>query len=269
MKICPVCQRYYEEDYSLCADDHAPLIAAPVVITHPARIAGQRPVLPGAAITSQTRRNRRPLFVALFTILAFTLGGVASLWLFNRARAAAPLSLAPHQTATEATPPPAQATPETGDIVSKGAKTVVHPAAGPEVRQPTHPNDSDKKVSVATSERTQVAQQIAQQTSPIANTPEKRNVSGGRCTLALSKSQLTLHGNGGSAEVAVSLGNPTGPPTITATTGDWANVVVFPGARRGGVSFYRIVSVSQRPGTYGVTFSSPCGTKRVAVIVEK
>ena len=269
MKVCPVCQRYYEEVVSLCADDHATLIAAPVVIAHPARIAGHQPALPGAAITGQSRRNRRPLIVALFTILAFTLGGVASLWLYNRARAAAPLPPAPRQTMTETTNPAAQATPETGGILDKGAHNVGRPAVGPEVRQPVQPKGSDKRTSVATPVRTQVAQQVAQQTSPVTITPEKKNVSSGRCALALSKSQLTLRSNGGSAEVAVSLDNATRPPAITATTTDWANVVVFPGARRGGVSVFRIVSASQRPGTYGVTFTSPCGTKRVAVTVEK
>jgi hypothetical protein len=91
--------------------------------------------------------------------------------------------------------------------------------------------------------------------------------SSGSCALSTSKSKLTLRG-GSAAEVAVSLGSLTGPPLITASTSDWANIVVFTGARRGGVSTYRIISVSQRPGTYSVTLRSPCGTKHIAVIVE-
>jgi hypothetical protein len=97
--------------------------------------------------------------------------------------------------------------------------------------------------------------------------PQAKVASGGGCALSTSKSRLTLRG-GSSAEVAVSLGSLTGPAPITAATNDWANVVVFAGAQRGGVSTYRIVSVSQRPGTYGVTLRSPCGTKHIAVIVE-
>jgi hypothetical protein len=108
---------------------------------------------------------------------------------------------------------------------------------------------------------------VAPRAIPERTTTQPKVTTGGGCALSTSKSRLTLR-SGGAGEIAVSLGRLTGPAPITASTSDWANIVVFTGARRAGVSMYRIVSVSQRPGTYGVTLRSPCGTKQIAVTVE-
>lgn len=241
----------------------------------------------------QPRRNRTPLTLACITILAFALGAVVSIWLFNRAIPAAPLPLLSHQAAAAA---PSTASPRAEPATAAAGVTgqPAAPAATLQAAEAGHPPGvGDKRAAPA--ERRALAgasasagdkaahthSPVSSESAPVpAQTQTARRASAGQpapaaraaggrgCMLSTSKSKLTLRGKGSAAEIAISLGGPTGPAAVTATTGDWANIVVFPGARRGGVSTYRIVSVGQRPGTYGVTFSSPCGTKRIAVTVE-
>ncbi|MFL6209235.1 MAG: hypothetical protein ACJ74W_10325 [Pyrinomonadaceae bacterium] len=232
----------------------------------------------GAYHFAPPRRDRSPLTPVLFTILAFALGALVSLWLFNRARAAAPRSRA-HVAAPDTTSSaPHLAKPSAVDtsVSERSIVRVVEPRAadvkdlaGPDDKRPApskdvRPNNSARENIPAPPPTKPVAPRaISERTMTQAKvTP------GGGCALSTSKSRLTLSGGGGAAEITVSLGSLTGPAPITASTNDWANIVVFAGARRAGVSMYRIVSVSQRPGTYGVTLRSPCGTKHIAVIVE-
>lgn len=238
----------------------------------------------------------RTLLIVLFPILAFTLGGLVSLRLFNRSVAASHLPLDAQRAAVaepnlatqlSASPPTDAGVIESESLATNTARlkttvlgrptdveaerrstgaqartrgAAIGAAGGRAARQ----SSAIKSESLSPAVRAQAVRQFNTSQSAM----ETSNPAGGACALSTSRSRLTLHSHGGAAEVAVSLGKPNGPAAVTASTNDWANVVVFAGARRGGVSLYRIVSVSQRPGTYSVTFSSPCGAKRIAVSVE-
>jgi hypothetical protein len=241
---------------------------------------------------SAMQSSRPALTPVLLLIPAFALGAVVSLWLFHRISPARVLPLRAHQAAPDTTSAASHlAQPSTSDAgVTKETFT---PAVELKAGAARYTDDSDgaqpasEKTARAPADMSKAAAVHAARSNDAANkggdadpppradrqaittqpTPQAAKAAGGRCTLALSKSKLTLRSKG-AAEVAVSLGDLIGQNAITASTGDWANIVVFPGARRGGVALYRIVSVSQRPGTYGVNFSAPCGTRRVAVTVE-
>ncbi|HZT59838.1 MAG TPA: hypothetical protein VFA21_14605 [Pyrinomonadaceae bacterium] len=89
---------------------------------------------------------------------------------------------------------------------------------------------------------------------------------GGPCRLSASAGALAIRG-GGSAAVTLSLGGAGG--RITASTPDWSNIVVLSESGPFGNEAQRfaIRSVSGRPGTYSVSFASPCGSRTVTVTV--
>jgi len=81
---------------------------------------------------------------------------------------------------------------------------------------------------------------------------------------------MLLTSNGGSSAVVANLEGQGGSADITATTADWAAIIVLrepqdpaPNAVR-----YTVTSISKKTGTFVVTFKSPCGTKEVMVTVK-
>jgi len=81
---------------------------------------------------------------------------------------------------------------------------------------------------------------------------------------------MLLTSNGGSSAVVASLAGQGSSADITATTADWADIIVLrepqdpaPNAAR-----YTVTSISKKTGNFVVTFKSSCGTKEVTVTVK-
>jgi len=89
---------------------------------------------------------------------------------------------------------------------------------------------------------------------------------GGRCALSLSAHSLSLRA-GGSGAVTAAVDELAGRGGLTASTKDWPDIAVF-SESAGGRGRYTIISVSKRPGSYAVTFKSPCGAKTLPVVVR-
>jgi hypothetical protein len=89
---------------------------------------------------------------------------------------------------------------------------------------------------------------------------------GGPCRLSLSAGALAMRG-GGSASITLSLGGAGG--AVTTSTPDWSNIVVLSESGPFGNEAQRFLirSVSGRPGTYSVSFRSPCGSRTIPVTV--
>lgn len=245
--------------------------------------------LPYSHSGAPRRYRRTALKLAGIISLSFLLGALVSVWLFNRAGhtllLARPAAAAANTTVnfaatnvpattsvndqpvTQSAPAQAFTPSQPLSVAAKRSapterRTLAAPATVPNdkaahTHSPVSPALASPSTPPQTAHRADAAQPIS----------AARDNGGRGCMLSTSKSKLTLHGKNAATDIAVSLGNLTAP-AVNATTGDWAHIVVFPGARRAGVSTYRIVSVGQRPGTYSVTFTSPCGAKRIAVTVE-
>ncbi len=88
----------------------------------------------------------------------------------------------------------------------------------------------------------------------------------GECSFSIDTDTVTVKNNGGSANIIVKL---TGTDKITPTTRDWPDVTVFAQTLKEFGSFPFIInSISKRTGKYTVTFTTPCGSKDVTVIVK-
>jgi tetratricopeptide (TPR) repeat protein len=91
------------------------------------------------------------------------------------------------------------------------------------------------------------------------------------CSIKLSSDLVTIKTNGGSAKVTVTLPNRDGPSDISANTDDWADISIFVESnikRMPGAVTFRVTSVNIRPGSYTVVFKSPCGSKKLTVVVQ-
>ncbi len=181
------------------------------------------------------RRNRTPLTLALSTIVAFALGAVVSIWLFNKSIPVAAGPRLSHQitaAATNIAPHlPVSLTSDDGG----SERTAVHTArlkaaeaghvagAGDKRAAPAERRTSASVSAGGTPAHTHssIRSEAPTQTQParLAGTaqpaPESKHGAGGSCTLATSKSKLTLRGKGNAAEIAVSLGARPGLPPST------------------------------------------------------
>jgi len=240
-------------------------------------------------------RSRLLFAYAIPAVIVLVLVAAASSWLAAKRTLPIPAPLPSQQAVTHApdTASPLQAQ-DTPDAVAVGGPEALLTAdlseeAGrpPDVRRESHlpeetragkgpatvegENSAQTKAPVKREPSTPTPSQVGPDVVAGPSTPEEKDTGDDGCTISTSKGALTLRGNGGSAEIAVSLDRATASAAVTATTDDWSNIVVFaahPGTRGAGLTTYRITSVSQRVGTYAVIFNSPCGAKRVAVTVD-
>jgi tetratricopeptide (TPR) repeat protein len=97
--------------------------------------------------------------------------------------------------------------------------------------------------------------------------------SGGVCALTISDTSVEIKSNGGSATVTLRLENYAGKgaPRVSPSTDNWADILILaePHAPTDGDALrFTISSVSNKSGTYTVTFNTPCGKQDVKVNVK-
>ncbi|HEX8177381.1 MAG TPA: tetratricopeptide repeat protein [Pyrinomonadaceae bacterium] len=103
-------------------------------------------------------------------------------------------------------------------------------------------------------------------TAPPSSRPGRRQSAPVECSLSIEVDTITIKNNGGSGVITVRL---TGADKVTPTTRDWPDITVFSQTLRESGSFpFLITSISKRTGRYIVTFTTPCGSKDVTVIVK-
>jgi tetratricopeptide (TPR) repeat protein len=90
----------------------------------------------------------------------------------------------------------------------------------------------------------------------------------GECALALSSEEVSL-AVGGQASFVATLEGGADAAKIAATTADWSDIIVLrePATADGSAKF-TITSISKSAGAFAVTLKSPCGTKKVSVLVK-
>lgn len=116
---------------------------------------------------------------------------------------------------------------------------------------------SDRSQPVATPEPTPAAS---------TTTRPRRKQDEGACSFSIDTDTIIIKSNGGTGVVTVSL---SGTDKITPTTRDWPDITVFAQSlKQYGTFPFIITSISKRPGKYTVTFTTPCGSKDVTVIVK-
>ena len=90
------------------------------------------------------------------------------------------------------------------------------------------------------------------------------------CLISLSEDTLSIRNNGGTFIITITLVGLKGAGEVSAVTANWSDIAVFPEPKsttESGTFKYSITSVSRNPGTFYVTFKSPCGEKLVEVKV--
>ncbi|MCA1557264.1 MAG: hypothetical protein LC731_01845, partial [Acidobacteria bacterium] len=99
-----------------------------------------------------------------------------------------------------------------------------------------------------------------------ASRPRRKQNEGGACSFSINVDKITVKSNGGTGLVVVNL---SGSDKITPTTRDWPDITVFGQMPKEYGSFpFVITSISKRTGSYTVTFTTPCGSKDITVIVK-
>jgi tetratricopeptide (TPR) repeat protein len=94
----------------------------------------------------------------------------------------------------------------------------------------------------------------------------RRKQNDAACSFSINEETITIKSNGGTGIITVRL---SGSDKITPTTRDWPDITVFGQTTKEYGSFpFLITSISKRPGRYTVTFTTPCGSKDVTVIVK-
>ncbi|MBD0370884.1 MAG: tetratricopeptide repeat protein [Pyrinomonadaceae bacterium] len=150
------------------------------------------------------------------------------------------------------------------------------PSPQPETRPAApaaSPVQSTADNNAATESKTEASQpQAAATPEPTPNAspscPRRRQneASGGNCAFSINVDTITIKNNGGTGIVTVQL---SGADKITPTTRDWPDITVFAQTLKEYGSFpFLITSISKRTGSYTVTFTTPCGSKDVTVIVK-
>ncbi|MBA3441675.1 MAG: protein kinase [Pyrinomonadaceae bacterium] len=247
-------------------------------------------------------RRRSMLFYAMLATVALALGFATSFWFTQRntvtprltaSREAAPSALpqnssVPEPSTSTPTPvveslPPAiaetlptvePAEPRPAEIepavpaAQRNQKDKAEPT-GDAVKQETPENPETSMIEavppVVEEERPRT---VATLTPTPDATPKPDQTPSGDCTMSVSQDSLTLR-SGGSDAVTVRLTGASSSADISANTADWGDIAVFPqGGTGSGAARYSIVSTSKNPGTYTVTFRSPCGSKRVTVTAQ-
>ncbi|HEV2706519.1 MAG TPA: tetratricopeptide repeat protein [Pyrinomonadaceae bacterium] len=141
------------------------------------------------------------------------------------------------------------------------------PQAQAEANTNTPPASNDTTAPVASPSPTQTP-------APVAERTTTRTAERGVCALSVSESSLSLK-NRETRTLTVSLGDGgnTDLARISALTRDWADIIILaeprtPADIEANVARYTISSISDKAGTYTVTFNSPCGKKEVAIEVK-
>lgn len=129
------------------------------------------------------------------------------------------------------------------------------------------PTPSSTPVSVSAPKTTAAALPPEQKAAPKQSENDDKSNDG--CMLTVSESVLSLKSNGGTAVVTVTLSGANSSAKVTPMTSNWPDITVF--AAQGGADGafkFTINSISKRAGTYLVTFTSPCGSQDVIVMVK-
>ena len=141
----------------------------------------------------------------------------------------------------------------------------------PQTTTPNSPAGEQQPSAVGTNAATSTAAPSPAAPSTATSAAQPQQSDAGGCIFSVNQEQVSLRNNGGSVIVTVRFNGAGGSGALAAKTPDWSNVAVFPEPgtnTEGGAFNYSITSVSKKAGTYKVTFSSPCGTKTVAVTVK-
>ncbi len=134
---------------------------------------------------------------------------------------------------------------------------------------PAEPAPTETKPAETTPTETKPAEPEAAQ--PAAARVRTRHVISPSCALTLSVDSILLTSNGGASALTASVeGSGAAAADITASTNNWADIIILrePQDPAANAARYTISSISKQTGTFVVTFKSPCGTKAVAVTVK-
>jgi hypothetical protein len=234
-------------------------------------------------------------------IVAAALGGASGLWLsaqWASAAASADATAPADATAAraernETQPPPLEAgsiqtgviEPNASDGSTASADNALPKPTSPDSAEPspvgtrthssrkTEDDKDDAKANAVVNVRTNGREKRPEEEverEHAGRTGEPRSAfaraQGGPCRLSMNAGALAMRG-GGSATVTLSLGGAGG--AVAASTPDWSNIVVLSESGPFGNEAQRFLirSVSGRPGTYSVSFRSPCGSRTIPVTV--
>lgn len=139
-------------------------------------------------------------------------------------------------------------------------------ASGQSANPPTQNASSSQQTSAVTSPSPQAAP-VTEPTpdTPPASTAGRKKGDGG-CSFSIDLDTITIKNNGGSGTITIQL---SGADKITPTTRDWPDITVFAQQLKEYGTFpFLVTSISKRTGRYTVSFTTPCGSKDVMVIVK-
>ncbi len=169
----------------------------------------------------------------------------------------------------------------TGDAKQTAPTTPIQTATGnpPPSTAPTPAPADDKTptteaVPSASPTQTEDAKGNKPETAAVTESNVVRKTAEGACALSVSENTLAIKSGGGSGVVMVTLNNPGGADVlkVSAATRNWADIIILAEPRTAAdaadTARYTISSISQKAGTYIVTFTSPCGKQEVAVEVK-
>lgn len=169
-----------------------------------------------------------------------------------------------------ASPEPAQAAAGTGQQATETTQPSTQPSS--EAAQPAATPAQSSADSGATEKQTaapgrsQSAATRERTTAAPSSRTGRRQGEPVECSLSIEVDTVTIKNNGGTGVITVRL---TGADKVTPTTRDWPDVTVFAQTLKEYGSFpFLITSISKRTGRYTVTFTTPCGSKDVTVIVR-
>lgn len=168
-------------------------------------------------------------------------------------------------TTTQAANNPAEAE-KSADTATTSAASAA-PTENPQPPQPMPAPEPTPSATPVSAPATTATLPPKQKAAP--KQPAKDDKSNDGCTLTVSESVLSLKSNGGTAVVTVTLAGANSAAKVTPMTSNWPDITVFaaPGGADGAFKF-TINSISKRAGTYLVTFTSPCGSQDVIVMVK-
>jgi Flp pilus assembly protein TadD len=144
----------------------------------------------------------------------------------------------------------------------------------PEGQSPAQTPASEQPTAAGSGNTTESGGEAANQSAPSATpepTPAARSRSTGKqsdaaCSFSIDVDTITIKNNGGTGHITVTL---SGTDKITPTTSDWPDITVFAQSLKEYGTFpFLVTSISKRTGRYTVTFTTPCGSKDVTVIVK-
>lgn len=187
----------------------------------------------------------------------------------------APVPVATETPAPQATPTPAATEPAPAVNVAQEKTSAADNVPPPTATEPPPAASETKPAASEPKPTTAEPQPPAQTPAPDATGQRPRTIKrppdSSQCTFSVSEEPLTLRSNGGSIIIPVNFSDPNGASGLTASTPDWADIAVFAEPKtniESGIFNYSITSVSKRTGTYTVVFKSPCGTKKITVVVK-